>query len=276
MLKLFKTSLTITLIVFSLSAQTMAQTHSANFPKPKQGNTYVIAHRGAHNGIPENSLAAYQKAIDLGCDFIEIDTRLTKDKVIVSVHNPKIDAYVAGRGGNVGDYTLAELKTMDIGAGVGEEWEGTQIPSLEEILELCRGKIGIYIDLKEPLVPEVLSLLQKYQMEGNAVWYIHHLRMKQIKKVNKSCDKCYVMPDPGKEKNIKKVVRKAKPVVLATDMSKLNDQFVKTAHKYNVKVFTDDDAGNVEEWKKILEWGTDGIQTNHPEKLIQYLKKISN
>ncbi len=61
------------------------------FPEPKNGNTYVIAHRGAHNGIPENSLAAYQKAIDLGCDFIEIDVRKSRDGKMVSVHNSTID-----------------------------------------------------------------------------------------------------------------------------------------------------------------------------------------
>ena len=57
------------------------------FPTPKNGDTYVIAHRGVHNGIPENSLAAYQKAIDLGCDFIEIDVRKTRDGRMVSIHN---------------------------------------------------------------------------------------------------------------------------------------------------------------------------------------------
>jgi len=267
-------SLIFTFLFYAITGSILAQTHSANFPKPKHGNTYVIAHRGAHNGIPENSLPAFQKAIDLGCDFIEIDTRLTKDKIIVSVHNSTIDKYVKGKTGKVNDYTLAELKAMDIGARVGKEWKGTQIPTLEEILKLCNGKIGIYIDLKEPLVPEVLSLLKKYDMESNSVWYIHHLFMKRIKQVNKSCDKCFVMPDPGKEKNIKKVVRKAKPMVLATDMSKLNEQFVKTAHELKVKVFTDDDAGNIEEWKKILSWGTDGIQTDQPEKLIQFLKGL--
>ena len=52
-------------------------------PKPKKGNIYVVAHRGVHNGIPENTLAAYQKAIDLRCDFVEIDIRKTKDRMFL-------------------------------------------------------------------------------------------------------------------------------------------------------------------------------------------------
>ena len=79
------------------------------FPEAKNGHTYVIAHRGVHRGIPENSLPAYQKAIDLGCDFIEIDVRSTKDGKIVSVHNSSIDAYVSGLSGKVKDFTLEEI-----------------------------------------------------------------------------------------------------------------------------------------------------------------------
>ncbi len=70
-------------------------------PKSKNGNTYFTAHRGAHNGIPENYLAAYQKAIELGCDFVEIYIRTTKDGKLVSVHNATIDAYVMAEKGKV-------------------------------------------------------------------------------------------------------------------------------------------------------------------------------
>ncbi len=94
-----------------------------NFPKPRSGKIYVIAHRGAHVGIPENSLPAFQKAIDLGCDFVEIDTRATKDGKIVSVHNATIDQYVSGETGRVKNFTLAELKQFSIGEKTGPEWK---------------------------------------------------------------------------------------------------------------------------------------------------------
>jgi glycerophosphoryl diester phosphodiesterase len=83
----------------------------------------------------------------MGCDFVEIDTRTTKDGRIVSVHNATIDQYVIGKTGKVKDFTLAELKQMDIGEKTGKEWKNTRIPEIEEILQLCRGKIGIYLIL---------------------------------------------------------------------------------------------------------------------------------
>ena len=242
------------------------------FPKPRNGGVYVVAHRGAHIGIPENSLPAFQKAIDLGCDFVEIDTRKTKDGRIVSVHNSTIDEYVVGKKGKVSDYTLAELKEMSIGEKLGPDWKNTRIPTIEEILQLCRGQIGIYLDLKEPLVPELLEIIHKYGMERDIIWYISASRMENIKQLQSLCYKCVPMPDPGPEKNIQEVENQVRPRVLASDMGQLSESFVKTAHSMEAKVIVDEKKGTPEEWTQIINWGTDGIQTNDPEALITFLK----
>jgi len=242
------------------------------FPKPRTGNTYVIAHRGAHIGIPENSLQAIQKAIDLGCDFVEIDTRATKDGRIVSVHNATIDQYVVGKTGKVKDFTLAELKQMDIGEKTGQDWKNTRIPTIEEILQLCRGQIGVYLDLKEDLVTELLPIIKKYDMERDIIWYIPASRMEVIKKLKDLSYKCLPMPDPGPEKNIQDVVNQVYPRVIASDMGQLTESFVKSAHANHAKVFVDEKKRTPEEWEQIIGWGTDGIQTDNPQALLEYLK----
>ena len=242
------------------------------FPKPRNGKTYVIAHRGAHIGIPENSLPAIQKAIDLGCDYVEIDTRATKDGRIVSVHNSTIDQYVPGRKGKVSDFSLEEIKTMDIGERTGPEWKNTRIPGIEDILQLCRGQVGIYLDLKENLVPQLLPIIHKYEMERDIVWYIPASRGNEIKELQKLCYKCVAMPDPGPEKNIAETEKQFRPRVIATDMGELTESFVKACHAINAKVFVDDKKETPEEWEKIISWGTDGIQTNNPAALIEFIK----
>ncbi len=110
-------------------------------------------------------------------------------------------------------------------------------------------------------------------MERDIVWYIPAIFMKEIKKVKKSCPKCVIMPDPGKEKNIKKVIEETQPKVLATDMGELSASYVKIAHQYGVKIFTDDKKATPQEWEQILKWGTDGIQTDQAKKLIERLNK---
>ena len=262
------------IIALTSFKQSIAQEHFNNFPNPKNGNTYVIAHRGEHNDIPENTLAAYQKAIDLGCDFVEIDIRKTKDGRFVSVHNETVDAYTRGEvTGKVSDFTLAELKKLNIGKRVGPSWENERIPTFEEILQLCKGKIGIYLDLKEPDVKAQIEIIKSYGMERDIIWYIPASYMQVIMEVKKNCNQCVVMPDPGEEKNIIKVIEQAQPKILATDMGELSASYVKTAHQYGAKVFTDDRNASIEEWEQILKWGTDGIQTDQPEKLIELLNQ---
>ena len=161
----------VALFVLFLGVQTgvFASGQTKNFPKSRNGKTYVIAHRGAHVGIPENSIPAIQKAIELGSDFVEIDTRLTKDDHIVSVHNASVDEYVVGVKGKVKDFTLAEIKKLDIGEKTGPNWKNTRIPTIDEILQVCKGKIGIYLDLKEPLVEQLIPIIRKYDMESDIV-----------------------------------------------------------------------------------------------------------
>ena len=262
------------IIAFLSFGQSVAQENLEDLPKPKNGNTYVIAHRGEHNGIPENTLAAYQKAIDLGCDYVEIDIRKTKDGEFVSVHNETVDAYTRGEvTGKVSDFTLAELKQLNIGKRVGPGWENERIPTFEEILKLCKGQIGIYLDLKEADVKAQIELIKSYGMERDVIWYIPASYMEVIKEVKRNCSECIVMPDPGEENNIKKVIEEVQPKVLATDMGELSASYVKTAHQYGIKVFTDDKKATPQEWEQILKWGTDGIQTDQPEKLIERLNK---
>ena len=143
---------------------------SAKLKPPKYGNVYVVAHRGVHLGIPENTLPAYQKAIELGVDFIEVDIRTTKDSQFVSIHNSDIDDYVEGATGKVNDFTLEQLRRFDVGVRVGAEWQGTPIPTFEEILQLCHGKCGIYLDLKQAAVEPLLQLIKKYKMQNEVIW----------------------------------------------------------------------------------------------------------
>lgn len=235
---------------------------------PKHGGIYVVAHRGAHEGIPENSLAAYQKAIDLECDFVEIDVRTTKDGKFVSVHNSTIDSYVPGKTGKVKEMTLDELRALDIGARVGDQWKGTKIPTFEEILDLCKGKIGIYLDLKDAPVPELVKVVQAKGMEKEVIWYVGGKNLSDLKS---SCPECFEMPDPGPEKNLAKLLDEHKPRIVASVWEFLSKSFVESCHKAGAIVICDEDGTDC--WKDMLAWGTDGIQTDHPADLIEYLQK---
>jgi len=267
----FRGALFLLLFFVCLSPRVLAgpEPERARFRQAEHG-VYVIAHRGAHDGIPENSLPAYAKAIELGCDFLEIDVRATKDGHFVSIHNPKIDSYTAGDTGRVSDMTLAQLKALDIGSRVGPQWKNTRIPTLEEILALARGKIGIYLDLKVPAVPELMKIIKSYGMEKDVVWYMPSYFYE--KSGERAFENTHPMPDPGSLENLDTILDSHPVHVVATDMGVLSAEFVSAAHSRQAKVFVDDHEGSEAEWRKILRWNTDGIQTDHPQQLIEFLK----
>ncbi|HDL18652.1 MAG TPA: glycerophosphodiester phosphodiesterase family protein [Bacteroidetes bacterium] len=240
---------------------------------PKNGGIYVVAHRGAHRGIPENSLPAYRKAIELGVDFIEIDVRTTKDGVLVSVHNDDVDSYAKDVTGKVNDFTLNELRTIDIGSRVGAEWAGTQIPTVEEILELCQGKCGVYLDMKEAPVAKLVKLLKKYNMVNDAFWYSPSIRLPVFRKLAKECPRCIAMPDPIYKWLLPVTLQMLHPAVVATTRDAFSPDFARACHEAGAIVIMDEDESSENEWQQVIEWGVDGIQTDDPEGLINFLRR---
>jgi glycerophosphoryl diester phosphodiesterase len=241
---------------------------SVSLKQPKNGGVYVVAHRGAHQGIPENSLAAYQKAINLGVDFIEIDIRTTRDGKFVSIHNNRIDAYVAEESGAVEDFTLSELKQMDIGKRIGPEWEGTRIPTFEEILDLCKGKCGVYLDLKDAAVEPLIKMIKERGMAHEVLWYADTY---ELQDVSKMCPECIIMPDPGAEKNLPELIGELNPKVIAAVWKHFSKSFVETCHQAGALVLVDESGKDC--WQEALKWGADGIQTDYPAELIEFLTK---
>lgn len=237
---------------------------------PKNGQLYVIAHRGVHAGIPENTLAAYREAIRVGCDFVEIDLRTTKDGALVSVHNREVDAYTKDAKGLVRDFTLAELIALDIGSRVGPEWAEERIPTFEEILQVCQGKIGIYLDVKEAELEKALVLVRKYGMEGSVLWLSGWRKLEQL---GEACPECVLMPDPGTRKMLPRLLERfPEPAVVAPVWRSFTADFSGLVHAQGGLVFVDDDDGNPEEWAQAVAWGADGIQTDQPAALLKWLK----
>ncbi|WP_416435200.1 glycerophosphodiester phosphodiesterase [Priestia megaterium] len=108
-----------------------------------------VAHRGASAYAPENTIAAFDKAVEMKADYIEIDVQRSKDGKLVVIHDTTVDRTTDGSG-KVGNLTFKELRNLDAGSWKGEQFAGAQIPTFDEILDRYHGKIGILIELKAP------------------------------------------------------------------------------------------------------------------------------
>lgn len=135
--------------------------------------TKVMAHRGASTDTPENTMAAFQKAIDDMADYIELDVQLTSDGEVIVMHDSNTYR-TTGVDGSVINMTYREIRRLDAGSWYSDEYKGEKVPGLREVLELAQGKIKLNIELKpadngEELARKTVALIEKYNMEDDCV-----------------------------------------------------------------------------------------------------------
>ncbi|AMB89182.1 glycerophosphodiester phosphodiesterase family protein [Bacillus altitudinis] len=110
---------------------------------------YIIAHRGSSSAAPENTIAAFDVAVEQGADYIELDVQMTMDQHVVVIHDDTVDRTTNGNG-LVKSYTLDQLKKLDAGSWFDQQYTNERIPTLQEILERYSQRIGILIEIKHP------------------------------------------------------------------------------------------------------------------------------
>ena len=106
-----------------------------------------IAHRGASSYAPENTFAAFDRALELGVNHVELDVHFSRDGHIVVIHDDTLDRTTDAVGA-VADRTLAELRGLDAGSWFGPEYAGERIRSLAEIFEQYKGRLHFHIEIK--------------------------------------------------------------------------------------------------------------------------------
>ncbi len=261
---------------------------------PNSKMVMVVAHRGDWRNAPENSLLAFQNCIDMGADMVELDLKKTKDGHIVLMHDNTIDRTTNGKG-KVSDYTLEELKNFRLRNGMGRVTFHT-IPTLEEVLNLTKGKIMINIDKGYDYFKDVYDLLVK----TNTVDQVVIKSGKTYEKVKADngdvLDKVIYMPFVNlNSANAEAIIDGYKvinPVAFECNFKEYNSEVARLFKKIkdngskiwvnslweSLNAKHDDDRAVElkqadETWGWILKQGASIIQTDRPQQLIQYLKK---
>jgi len=235
-----------------------------------QKHTTVIAHRGGARLSPENTLPAIKKSIDIKADMVEIDVRFTKDKQVVVIHDSTVDRTTNGHG-SVSNMTLAQIKSLDAGSWFGNEYKNIRIPTLEEVLVLCKNKIKVNIEIKDDsAIAPTIELVKKYNMIENI--YILSFDPTDLKKVKKLEPKIltamlFNILSPLTFPVIKKLYEVDRVIFLS---KVIFPSLIENAHKagLGIMTFTVNDAV---EAKKLISWNIDGIITDKPDMLINLI-----
>ncbi|MCY6370798.1 glycerophosphodiester phosphodiesterase [Clostridium ganghwense] len=238
-----------------------------------------IAHRGFSGVFPENTMIAFKKAIEVGCDGIETDVQLTKDDILVLCHDEKIDRTTEGIG-LICEYTYKELCQLDAGIKKGQEFKGERIPRLDELLDYVKDKnILINLELKNSIIyyeyleEKVLKEIYKYKLCDNVIISsFNHHSIKKCRELDKNvkvgvlCGSNLYHPERY-AKSLEFEINAIHP-----SFNCLNAEVVQAAHTSNFKVNTYT-VNQKKEFKRMCKIGVDGIITNYPNKLKEFLNR---
>lgn len=229
----------------------------------------IYAHRGYSGKYPENTMLAFEKAEEAGCDGIELDVQLTKDGTVVVIHDERVDRTTNGKG-RVCDYTYEELAKLDAGAIKPGPWGFCPIPAFEEYLRWAADKAFVTnIEIKsgvyyyEGLEEKTIALVRKYHMEDRVIYSsFNHLSLIRIKELEPEAF-CGALDGRAEFGNAAAYCRQFGFAAYHPGVSGLGKQAIRDCHSEGIAVqaWTVNDMGTLEQ---LEEWGCDGIFTNYP------------
>jgi glycerophosphoryl diester phosphodiesterase len=230
----------------------------------------VISHRGEHLHHPENTLAAFQAAIDAGADYFELDVRTTSDGKFVIMHDSTLDRTSNGTG-EVHKHTFDEIRALDAGSKFSPAFAGTRVPTLDEAFDLAHGKINVYVDTKYADPQQLVDTIVRHDMLDHVVIYGNPFFLYEVHKIRPTLK---VMPEAITPDICKLLVRAMQPQVIAFDAHDFTGPVIGCAKDAKAKIYVDrlGDADNPETWQKAIDLGAAGIQTNLPAELAGYLR----
>lgn len=237
-----------------------------------------IAHRGFSGKYPENTMIAFQKAVEVGCDGVETDVHITKDGAIVICHDERVDRTTDGKG-FIKDLTYNEIKKLYAGIKFGAEFQNSRIPDIDEFLDYFKDKnLLINIELKngiinyENLEKRVIEKIYEYKLQDKVILSsFNHYSMKKVKDIDSNIKTglLYAANLYNAEEYAEKVGADALHPYFPSVMDRnIVDNIKKSGIAINA--FTVNEEKHM---RILMELGIDGIITNYPDALANLLKK---
>lgn len=241
--------------------------------------TKIIAHRGASGLAPENTLAAFQQALDIGVDMIELDVHLSQDDSLIVMHDNTVNRCSNGEG-EIQNLRYAYIAGLDAGSWFNTQYQNERIPTLSQVLQLVNGKARVLIELKWPpegiykkLVEKVLQTIRTYQAES---WVsIQSFETRYLEHIHKTAPDMDIQQlIVGRSQAFSVSVTRRlvwgefipQPGVSSVNPSVrfLNRKLVEEMHRQGLTVYPYT-LNAPKKMRKALRMGVDGIITNRPD-----------
>ena len=237
----------------------------------------MIAHRGASGRFPENTLSAFWGAINAKTDIIELDLQLTSDEEVVVFHDKTVDRiFQIDSGKSINDYSLEEVKKIDAGSWFNPEFSNVRIPTLDEVLESLPRESSLILEIKgdkEKLVSSTITSLENMNKTLGS-GYISVKDIETLNAVNECTDKCRtgLMQKGRTALETIKMIEENEISIIQIRWRNWNEEEWQILSDLN-KIVTVFYSDREDEFEYLLEKKVDGILTNYPSHLVDFLDK---
>ena len=240
----------------------------------------IIAHRGASAAAPENTLAAFNLAIEFGADAVELDVDMTRDGVPIVIHDDTVDRTTNGHGA-AANLTLSEIKQLDAGSWKDSKYADERIPTLEEVFEAIAKKIWINVELKKMSLKDngleeaVVRLIQKMNLRDRVILSsFNPFAIRKVKQIDPSIP--IALLTTGKTPLYLREAWLEPLLSLEARHPQQAQLKAKGMAHYKrggkrVNVWTVDDPNDM---KLFASWGVDGIITNVPRRSMNAAREL--
>ncbi len=238
--------------------------------------TLNIAHRGAAARAPENTMVAFEMAVELGADAIELDLHVSRDGELVVIHDNTLDRTTDGQG-PVHARSLQELKRLDAGRWFGEGFAGQRIPTLAEVLDRFSGKVPLALEVKagsaffRGIEEKVVSALREHQAIAQvAVASFDHYALLRLKELEPCLRTGALLV--GRPVSMPAVAQPSKADAMALEFSLVTKTEVDACHAAGLQlvVWVVNEPAQM---RHFIDLGVDGIITDSPDLLRQVLSE---
>lgn len=240
----------------------------------RTGPALVVAHRGASGHAPENTLASFDLAMQMGADAVECDVHLSRDGQLFVLHDFAVDRTTNGHG-PVAQMSSADLKRLDAGSWRGAEFAGQRLPTLAEVLDLARGRARVAIELKQgpvyyPGIEQALAAAVRYagMAEDVLVISFDHFALRRLRELAPEVATGVLYA--ARPVDAIAMARAADAQILEPQWSMVTAEDVEQAHAAGLLVVpwaVNDPA----QMSAILAMGIDGLATDYPDRLLAIL-----
>ena len=244
-------------------------------PWEKVDQVLAIAHRGASGYAPENTLAAFRRAVAQGVSFIETDLHLTRDAHFVAIHDETVDRTTNGKGA-IHSMTLAEVRRLDAGSWFASEFMGERVPHLEEILEFARkNDVVFYLELKPSGFwggehALIGALRNSSEIPRSVIISFDAAILAALRKIEPTLMTGLLYEGQMENPFEKAVEIGARQTAVRGDL--VTPNFLQQARKRDLQVvcWTVNSPAHM---RMLVSAGVDGIMSDYPDRLLEALKK---